>query len=125
MQPGTDPTQWRKLLDQANSGQLRLDPEVGKGLDQVCDNYLAQLGTALRMTASVKDVSGFGPFPSGQALQEKFRLKASGSEQSLEAVLKQHIDSVQIAKQVVAKAISNFVESDQRASDQISGTAPR
>ncbi|MBF6285295.1 hypothetical protein [Nocardia cyriacigeorgica] len=40
---GVDPNQWRQLLDQANSGELTLDKNVGTGLDLVCRNYLDKL----------------------------------------------------------------------------------
>jgi hypothetical protein len=118
---GVDPAEWRGLLDQANAGELMLHPDVGKGLDTVCDNYLDRLDGIMRMADRLIDVTGFGPFPSGVALQEKFRLKSSGTEQSLDAVLMQHIDAVKIAKEVVAKAIANFVELDQSRADQLTG----
>ncbi|WP_069165397.1 hypothetical protein [Nocardia altamirensis] len=118
---GVDPTEWRKVLDLANSGEILLDPEVGRGLDRVCDDYLGQLDGLLRTVARVEDISGFGPFPSSLALQEKFKLKATGGDRSMDAVLMQHIDAVKLAKQVVAKAISNFQEQDQSRADQFTG----
>ncbi|MEU1546102.1 hypothetical protein [Nocardia sp. NPDC005745] len=118
---GVDPAEWRGLLDQANAGELMLHPDVGKGLDTACDNYLDRLDGIMRMADRLIDVTGFGPFPSGVALQEKFRLKSSGTEQSLDAVLMQHIDAVKIVKEVVAKAIANFVELDQSRADQLTG----
>jgi pyruvate dehydrogenase complex dehydrogenase (E1) component len=121
MKVGVDPAEWRKLLDQANAGELALDPEIGKGLDKVCDDYLDKLDGLLRTASTVTDITGFGPFPSSQALQDKFKLKATGGDQSIDAVLKQHVDSVQLAKQVVAQAISNFVEQDQQRADQLAG----
>ncbi len=119
---GVDPAEWRKLLSQANSGQLALDPEVAKGLDRVCDDYLHQLDTIMKGADRLRFVGGFGPFQSGKDLQDKFRSKAVGTDQSLEAVLKQHIDVVKTAKEVVAKAISNFGATDQNYADGISGT---
>lgn len=119
MQSGVDPAEWRRLLDHANAGELALDPEIGKGLDQVCDNYLDRLDVLLSAVSGVKDITGFGTFGSGQVLQQRFRLKASGSDQSMEVALQQHIDAVKVAKQVVAKAISNFVEADHQHGAQI------
>jgi hypothetical protein len=118
---GVDPMDWRRVLELANSGEVSLHPEIGKGLDKICDDYLDRLDAILQMADRVKIIDGFGPFPSGQALQEKFTGKAAGSEQSLDAVLMQHIDAVKIAKEVVAKAIANFVELDQSRADQLTG----
>ncbi|MFG1796947.1 hypothetical protein [Nocardia sp. NPDC049149] len=121
MKFGVDPAEWQKVLDQADAGEISLDPEVGSGLDKACDDYLDRLGGILVTVDDVKDLSGFGTFPSSFALQEKFSLKATGSDQAIDAVLKQHIDAVKIAKQVVAKAISNFQEQDQSRADQFTG----
>ncbi|MEU7630750.1 hypothetical protein AB0C34_12290 [Nocardia sp. NPDC049220] len=118
MDVGVDPTEWRKVLDMANSGHVRLDPEIGKGLDKVCDDYLDRLDAISRLADRVKIVDGFGPFPSGKALQEKFKWKATGTDQSLDAILMKHIDAVKTAKEVVAKSISNFTEQDQSHADQ-------
>lgn len=122
---GADPDQWRKLLDAANGGQLALDPEVGRGLDKVCDDYLAQLDGILRTVQQVKVVSGFGPFPSGKILEKKFEAKATGSDRAVDKIILDHIDSVKTAKEVVAKAISNFVELDRQHGQQIAQTGPQ
>ncbi|WP_280478167.1 hypothetical protein [Nocardia asiatica] len=125
MSVGVDPMEWRSILDLANSGEITLHPEIGKGLDKVCDDYLDRLDAILQMADRVKIIDGFGPFPSGQALQDKFVSKAAGTDQSLDAVLMQHIDAVKIAKEVVAKAIANFVEVDRTRADQFTGLDAR
>ncbi|WP_328407030.1 hypothetical protein [Nocardia sp. NBC_00403] len=121
MEFGVDPAEWRTVLDLANAGEISLDPEVGKGLDKICDDYLDRLGNILEIVGTVQHVTGFGPFPSSLALEEKFKLKATGTDQSIDTVLQQHIDTVKMAKEVVAKAISNFVEIDQTRADQLTG----
>ncbi|MFQ6328368.1 hypothetical protein ACLMAL_19790 [Nocardia sp. CWNU-33] len=122
MEFGVDPAEWRRVLDLANAGEISLAPEVGKGLDKVCDDYLTQLGDISQIVDGVRVLSGFGPFPSSKALEEKFSLKAAGTDQSIDAVLLQHIETVKMAKEAVAKAISNFVEIDQARADQFTGT---
>ncbi|MEU7766194.1 hypothetical protein AB0B25_13815 [Nocardia sp. NPDC049190] len=118
MKFGVDPAEWRRVLDLANAGEISLSPEVAKGLDKICDDYLDRLDGIFRLLDSTNYVAGFGPFPSGKALEEKFSLKATGTDQSMDIVLKQHIDSVKLAKEVVAKAISNFTQQDQSRADQ-------
>ncbi|QIS08812.1 hypothetical protein [Nocardia arthritidis] len=121
MSTGQDPAGWRRVLELAKSGEIKLDPAIGKGLDKVCDDYLEKLGTVLTQIKFLADVSGFGPLPSGQALQEKFKVKASGTDASLEAVIKQHIEAVQLAKEAVTQAIANITGVDQATADKFSG----
>jgi hypothetical protein len=118
---GVDPTEWRKVLDLANAGEISLDPEIGKGLDKVCDDYLARLGDISEIADGAKVISGFGPFPSSKALEEKFSLKATGTDQSIDTLLHQHIETVKLMKEAVAKAISNFAEVDQSSADEFAG----
>lgn len=119
---GVDPNQWRQLLDQANSGELTLDKNVGTGLDLVCRNYLDKLDLIFNKIQQVTDIEGFGTFPSGLALREKFAFKATGTDQSLDAVLKEHIETVKLIQQVVAKSIANLTETDQNTGQQVTKT---
>ncbi|MCM6773943.1 hypothetical protein NDR87_10720 [Nocardia sp. CDC159] len=121
MVAGVDPAEWRNLLGQANSGQLSLDPEIGRGLEKVCDDYMDRLDGLMRAANQLFVLGGFGSLPSGIDLEKKFRGKAVGNAQSLTKVLEHHIDVVKTAKEVVAKAIANFTEIDQ----QNAGRTPR
>ncbi|MBF6330495.1 hypothetical protein [Nocardia transvalensis] len=119
MKLGVDPNEWKRLLDQANAGALSLDPEVGKGLDKVCDDHIEKLQDVIFLIRGITRITGFGAFDSGRTLENKFSLTASGTERSLDTVIKQHIDAVQTMKEVVAKAIANFVAQDEAARDRI------
>ncbi|MEV4129247.1 hypothetical protein [Nocardia sp. NPDC049707] len=121
---GVDPNEWTKLLDKANAGELSLDPEVGKGLDKVCDDHLDRLNTVLDKIGVIADISGFGSFNSGKILEKKFSETAAGSDRSLDTVIKQHIDSVETVKQVVAQAIANFVAQDEYHAHQFKQVTP-
>ncbi len=122
---GVDPNQWKQLLGQAKSGELYLDPETGKGLDKVCDDHIEKLQDVLRMTNLVRAVSGMGTFNSGQILEKKFSQLATGNDRSLDTVIKQHIDSVNTVKEVVAKAIANYVALDDEHRQQIERLTPQ
>ncbi|MEV6137051.1 hypothetical protein AB0L63_13535 [Nocardia sp. NPDC051990] len=122
---GVDPYEWTKLLDKANAGELSLDPEVGKGLDKVCDDHLDRLNAVLDKIGVIGDISGFGSFNSGKILEKKFSETATGTDRSLDAVIKQHIDSVETVKQVVAQAIANFVAQDQDHASQFAQVTPQ
>lgn len=122
---GIDPNQWKQLLGQAESGELYLDPETGKGLDKVCDDHIDKLQEVLRMTNFVRAVTGMGSFNSSQILEKKFSLLATGDERSLDTVIKQHIDSTNTAKEVVAKAIANYLALDDEHRQQIERLTPQ
>ncbi|MFD6392030.1 hypothetical protein [Nocardia sp. NPDC060259] len=108
-----DPAQWNQLLVQANAGELSLDPEVGRDLDRTCDDHLDRLEEIYAQVDQIRNISGFGSFDSSKALERKFSLTASGGDRALDDVLRKHIETVQTAKEVVAKAIANFVAQDQ------------
>ncbi|NEW27943.1 hypothetical protein [Nocardia cyriacigeorgica] len=119
---GVDPQQWRNLLSQAESGELTLDPDVGANLDAVCQTYLDKLDDVLLKARNVANVEGFGSFPSGEALREKFSFKGSGTTQSIDAVLLEHVETVNLIRQVVAKSIENLKATDQATGQQVTKT---
>ncbi|WP_433681611.1 hypothetical protein [Nocardia sp. CA-119907] len=121
---GIDPAEWTRLLDQANAGELSLDPEVGKDLDKVCDDHIDRLNSILENIKFIDRQTGFGTFNSGKILEKKFSETASGTGRSLDTVIMQHIDAVETAKEVVAKAIANFVAQDQDRAAQFTQVTP-
>ncbi|MFD3706087.1 hypothetical protein ACFWUP_23355 [Nocardia sp. NPDC058658] len=119
---GVNPSEWSQLLAQAEAGELSLDPAVGKDLDSVCDHHLDNLEEILGKIGTVNFISGFGTLNSGITLEKKFSLTASGGERALDIVIQQHIEAVKTAKEVVAKAIANFVAQDEATGAKISAT---
>ena len=120
---GVDPNDWKRLQRQADSGNLSLDPEVGRGLDRVCDEHLGRLGALVDRIGTVSAVTGFGGFDSGRVLERKFSSTAAGTEQALDAVLRRHIEAVQAAKEVVATAMANFRARDHDAAVRIAAVS--
>ncbi|WP_433712364.1 hypothetical protein ACQP2U_40040 [Nocardia sp. CA-084685] len=121
---GIDPGEWTRLLDRANAGELSLDPEVGSGLDKVCDDQIDGLNSVLESIDRISNITGFGTFNSGKILEKKFSETASGTDRSLSTVIEQHIDAVKNLKQVVAKAIANFGAQDQYSASQVRQVTP-
>ncbi|RDI51840.1 hypothetical protein DFR68_104324 [Nocardia mexicana] len=119
---GVDPGGWKGLLDQADAGRLLLDPEIGAGLDKVCDRHIDRLGDVLSEVRNISHITGFGAFESGRVLERKFSLTASGSDRALDAVVRRHIEVVVAVKEIVARAISNFVAQEQAAVARISAS---
>ncbi len=121
---GADPGVWRNLLGRADSGELYLDPETGKGLDKVCDDHVRKLESVLRSARFLSRITGFGDFDSGRILEKKFSALASGDDRALDTVLEQHIEAINITKEVVAKAIANYVALDDEQRAEIEKLKP-
>ncbi|WP_336087654.1 hypothetical protein [Nocardia sp. SSK8] len=113
--------EWAQVASRAAAGELALDPEVGKNLERVCDDHLDVLREALLSSDSVSHISGFGPFNSSKALEKKFSLTGSGGDRSLDAALKQHIDTVLAAKEAIVKGMANYRAQDTATHDRIAG----
>ncbi|RJO72955.1 hypothetical protein D5S18_21980 [Nocardia panacis] len=113
MTNATGTADWRKLLDLANSGELTLDPEIGKDLDAKCERYLDDLDRVRTSTRSIQYVAGFGGMPSGPILESKFTSKVNGADSSIHRAIATHIDQVGLMRQVFAKAIENYRSVDQ------------
>ncbi|MGX1772341.1 hypothetical protein ACWIGW_09515 [Nocardia brasiliensis] len=112
---------WRALLDAANAGELILDENVGAGLAQDCDRNIENLQDILRSTRTVEVVTGFGGFPSGQILEQKFTTKGSTGPDAIKNRIKEHIDEITLMKEVFAKAMANYRSVDQSRADQLTG----
>ncbi|WP_336082361.1 hypothetical protein [Nocardia sp. SSK8] len=116
-----DPDEWKRLEGQAAAGELALNPEVGAGLTRVCDDHIAVLEDVLGKIQHVDRLTGFGTFNSSQILERKFSLTAAGGERSLDQTIREHIDAVTTAKEVVLKAIANFQAQDEFTAGQFNG----
>ncbi|WP_157128781.1 hypothetical protein [Nocardia amamiensis] len=114
-------SKWQELLASANVGELSLDPDIGNGLAQDCDRNIDNLEGVLQLTRNIETVTGFGGFPSGKVLEEKFTLKGSTGSDSIQNRIREHIDEVKLMREVFVKAIENFRSVDQSNSDKIAG----
>ncbi|MEU0870155.1 hypothetical protein [Nocardia brasiliensis] len=112
---------WRELLDSANAGELSLDEGVATGLAQDCDRNIENLRDILRQTVDVQFVTGFGGFPSGKVLEDKFTAKGSTGTDSIRNRIEEHIDEITLMKEVFAKAMANYRSVDQSRADQLTG----
>lgn len=119
-----DTNQWKALLVKANSGELYLDPETGKGLDKLCDDHISRLDDAMTEGQQVTQITGFGNFNSGGILEKKFSAIATGNNQALDAIIRRHIDCVKTVKEVLAKAIANYVALDDEQRAKIEKMTP-
>ncbi|QIS04742.1 hypothetical protein F5X71_22570 [Nocardia brasiliensis] len=114
-------SEWQALLVSANAGELLLNPDVGAQLDQDCDRNIESLRDILESTRDVESVTGFGGFPSGKVLEDKFTSKGSTGADSIQNRIREHIDEITLMKEVFAKAMANYRSVDQSRADQLTG----
>ncbi|WP_051407143.1 hypothetical protein [Nocardia sp. CNY236] len=68
---------WTALAQQAVSGELRLEPELGEALRAAAKKYAERLTQAKRDTKDLERLSGWGTLPSAVAIRKKFEAKAA------------------------------------------------
>lgn len=107
--------------ERAEAGELILDPEIGTELARACGDFLAHLESVHDMVERISVVDGFGPFPSGRALREKFSLKGTGTPGSIDAVLREHIETVRLVARTVAVSLADTSEVDRSTGRRIMG----
>ncbi|WP_280302875.1 hypothetical protein [Nocardia neocaledoniensis] len=119
--PQIDPSEWKRLESQAAAGSLRINPDVGRSLAQVCDTHLDNLEKLLADVSYIEKVTGFGTFNSSAILEKKFSLTAVGGDRSLDETLRKHVEAVTAAKAAVLQAIANFEAQDTYNAGQFDG----
>ncbi|MGW0177334.1 hypothetical protein ACWDUM_26230 [Rhodococcus sp. NPDC003322] len=94
---------WAELGAQVESGGLYLEPGVASRCAQRCAEFVGQLDALRIVVRRLSRMDGFGTFPSGIALAEKFGQKASGGSYSMDQALADHIVEVQRMQQLFEK----------------------
>jgi len=94
--------QWSQLADQARAGDLYVaDEQVALDFGEACDNYIAELEEIWMDAQSTQYVSGFGDFPMADQLVEKYTTQATGTDTSIDAVIREHIEVVKNMREVM------------------------
>ncbi|CAM4516067.1 hypothetical protein NONI108955_40260 [Nocardia ninae] len=112
-------TRWQTLKTQAESGELRLDTEIGTALARHAQRMSDQLSLMMDRASSLAFLSGFGTLQSADALRNKFAQKANNGNDSAVKRLQQSIDVVTLMKETYELAIGKLQESDQSAADKL------
>lgn len=116
---------WKQLDQEVAQGNLslRVEPDALnaaiKALQDFID-HIDDLGYAVR---TVETVTGFGGFPMGVALAEKFTRKGSG-EDSIKQRLKEVQEEARAAQDVLRKAAAAYAQAEHDNTQGIAGTAP-
>lgn len=118
MEPSGDLPLWQRLAVESGAGRLRLEPDAARICADACLTYIDDLKELLERTRFLTEVGGYGTLPSAQALGAKFAAKGSGSADSIEARLREHIA-------VVWQMRDTFVLAGQQINEQDEATRER
>ncbi|WP_280216138.1 hypothetical protein [Nocardia cyriacigeorgica] len=109
---------WQNMKQQAISGELRMDDQIGAALRDRCETFRLELLDMRDDARNLGHVSGFGGLKSAQALQAKFAAVAVGGadgDPSANAVgrLDEAIQIVELMRDTYAAAIGKLQQTDQ------------
>ncbi|WP_249644829.1 hypothetical protein [Nocardia sputi] len=104
---------WKTLAGQARSGELYLDDENAAYLcAKACDDRLADLDKLLLSAQGAQNVSGFGDFAMADDLTKKFLKQAAGEPNSIDQVIREHIETVKNMREVMAISFKRITGTD-------------
>ncbi|MCC3316428.1 hypothetical protein [Nocardia africana] len=116
---------WKKFAEQARGGELCLDNEaVARECLAACDTRLAELQSLFNVAQLTQRVSGFGDFDMGHALEGGYLKQATGEPNSIDQVIKDHMETVKNMREVMAQSIKHLTGQDVAAAGQIAATDP-
>ncbi|MFI7670980.1 hypothetical protein [Nocardia sp. NPDC049526] len=105
--------QWTRFAAQARSGELYLDSEeAAKQCLAACDKRLEDLNDMLNLSVNAQNVSGFGDFRMADDLVKMFKGQATGENNSIDAIIREHIEVVKDMGQIMALSIKRITGQD-------------
>ncbi|MEV0032842.1 hypothetical protein [Nocardia sp. NPDC050793] len=115
--------QWRSYKQKAESGEFRMDPQIGEALRGRAQTMLDGLQKeVLRRAQDLGRLGGFGTLPSAQALKTKFENKAITDADSAVNQLKKHLDLLTLMRDTYALSIRTLADADQAYANQFNNT---
>ncbi|WP_280256254.1 hypothetical protein [Nocardia wallacei] len=122
---GEEVAKWQQLAEQARSGALYLDDEaVARECLAACDQRLTDLNDMATIASITQHVSGFGDFDMGHALETGFLKQATGDPNSIDQIIRDHIDTVKNMREVMALSIKQLTGQDVDNAGEIGSTDP-
>ncbi|MCP2320798.1 hypothetical protein APR12_006185 [Nocardia amikacinitolerans] len=112
--------QWKTLKQQAESGQLQMDPEIGRELAAHAERMAKALDVLTSQARWLSYLGGFGTLSSANALQGKFSSKALGGDDAAVTRLGQSIEVLTLMKETYELAAKTLSETDQANAQQLS-----
>ncbi|MEV0340868.1 hypothetical protein AB0H49_17760 [Nocardia sp. NPDC050713] len=111
--------QWKNLKQQAESGQLHMDGDIGRELAGHAEKMGKALDRLTEQAAWLAYLSGFGTLGSAKALQGKFALKAQDGDDAAVTRLKQSAEVLTLMKETYELAAKSLTETDQTNAQQL------
>ncbi|MGW0054853.1 hypothetical protein [Nocardia nova] len=104
---------WQSLSAQAKTGELYLaDEAVARECLKACNDRLDHLHDMLQLVDATKNVAGFGDFEMAEQLRQKFLTQATGTDNSIDAVISDHMETVKNMREVMRLSISRITGQD-------------
>lgn len=113
---------WQNLRTQAESGELRVEKEVGEKLARHCEELIRRLNIMINDATDLQYVSGFGGLQSAQDLASKFARKAFVDDDSAVNRLTEALEIAKLMKATYELAIRNLDATDQQTAGQLGDT---
>lgn len=109
----SDVAQWARFAEQAKSGELYLDSEeAARQCLVACDQRLNDLQDMLIQAQAAQRVSGFGDFHMADDLVKMFKGQATGEANSIDAIIREHIEVVKDMGEIMALSIKRLTGQD-------------
>lgn len=109
----TGAARWTTFADQARSGELYLDSEEAARLClAACDQRLTDLRDMLSTAQRAQNVSGFGDFAMADALTGMFETQATGTDNSIDKIIRDHIEVVRNMGEIMRISITRITGRD-------------
>ncbi|MEV0033267.1 hypothetical protein [Nocardia sp. NPDC050793] len=104
---------WRRLAAQARTGQLYLNDEAAaRQVLAACNQRLDDLDETAELAKRCQNVHGFGDFEMSDVLAAKFRRQATGTDDSIDAIIDKDIEVVRDMRDIMAISIARLNNQD-------------
>ncbi|MEV5837800.1 hypothetical protein [Nocardia sp. NPDC052112] len=109
----SDIAQWARFAEQTKSGELYLDSEeAARQCLAACDQRLNDLQDMLVQAQAAQRVSGFGDFHMADDLVKMFKGRATGEANSIDPIIREHIEVVEEMGEIMALSIKRITGQD-------------
>lgn len=106
-------SEWDRLADQARAGELYLNDEAAaRQVLTATSKRLEDLEELLIFSRRAQNVSGFGDFEMADMLADKFRKQATGTDDSIDTIIRRDIEVVKHQRDIMAISIARLTGQD-------------
>ncbi|MEV0710673.1 hypothetical protein [Nocardia aurea] len=104
---------WEGFAAQARTGELYLDSEeAARQCLAACEQRLTDLSDLLTYAQLAQRVSGFGDFDMANDLVKQFLGQATGEDNSIDKIIREHIEVVKDMGEIMALSLKRITGQD-------------